>query len=288
MAAVKKPLIVIVGPTASGKTGLAIKLAKRFNGEIISADSRAIYKYMDIGTAKPTKSEQDQVKHWGIDLVEPDERFTAADFQKYANEKIDEIRKRGKIPFLVGGSGLYIDCVIYDYEFGVEADEELRSDLEKMSVEKLQEYCITNNIELPENRKNKRYLVRAIERQNVVKNNRRKIRDNAIVVGIAVDNDTLKERIKDRAGQMFRDELCDEARMLIEKYSFDLESMKSNIYPIVGRMLNGEISRDEALFLYQTDDWHLAKKQMTWFRRNPKIQWLPLGEVEDYISGILV
>jgi len=278
-----RPLIVIVGPTASGKTGLAIKLAQKFDGEIISADSRAIYRGMDIGTAKPTAAEQAQVKHWGIDLAEPDERFTVADFQKYANEKIAEIRSHSKIPFLVGGSGLYIDSVIFDYDFSDRADDELREKLDKMSVEELQDYCNDSNISLPENHKNKRYLMRAIERKNVVKNNRQKIRDDAIIIGIETDKEVLRKRIADRAEKMFCDELYEETKKLAEKYSFNLESMKSNIYPIVWRMLNGEISRDEAVFFSQTDDWHLAKKQMTWFRRNPEIKWLPLEEIEDYL-----
>jgi tRNA dimethylallyltransferase len=280
----RKPVVVIVGPTASGKTSLTIDLTREFNGEIISADSRAIYKGMDIGTAKPTPDEQKQAKHWGIDLVEPDERFTVADFQKYTNERIDDIRARGRVPFLVGGSGLYIDSVIFDYEFGDDANQKLRIELDKMTVEELQNYCKIHNILYPENYKNKRYLIRAIERQNVVKNNRHKIRDDVIVIGIMVDDNELKKRIESRAEKMFCDELYEEAKRLAVKYSFNLESMKSNIYPIVRRMLAGEISRDEAISLSKIDDWHLAKKQMTWFRRNPAIEWLPPHEIENYLN----
>lgn len=287
MAAIEKPLIVIVGPTASGKTGLAIKLASRFDGEIISADSRAIYRYMDIGTAKPTAEEQGEVKHWGIDLVEPNEKFTAADFQRYANDRIADIRSRGKTPFLVGGSGLYVDGVIYNYEFGVIADKKTRAKLEEMSVEELQKYCYDNNISLPENSSNKRYLMRAIELKSVVKNNRKQIRGNTIIVGIMVDKDELQKRIADRAEQMFDGEIEKETEFLAKNYSFELESMKSNIYPIVHRMMNGEITRDEAVALFRTDDWHLAKKQMTWFRRNPEINWLSRDDAEKYISDVL-
>ena len=111
------PIVAIVGPTASGKTGLAIELAKKHNGEIISADSRAMYKYADIGTAKPTAEEQQGVVHWGVDLVSPGEKFTVCDFQQYALGKISDIRARGKVPFLVGGSGLYVDSVLYSYNF---------------------------------------------------------------------------------------------------------------------------------------------------------------------------
>lgn len=279
-----RPLIVIVGPTASGKTGLAIRLAQKFNGEIISADSRTIYRGMDIGTAKPTPTEQKTVKHWGIDLVEPDERFTVADFQKYANEKIADIRRRSKTPFLVGGSGLYIDSIIYNYEFGDNVNENLREKLNQMTIEELQNHCKNNNIPLPENHKNKRYLVRSIECQSVVKNTHQKIRDNTIIIGIDIDRKELKKRIANRTEQMFCDRLYDETRQLAAKYSFDLEAMKSNIYPIARQLINGEISRDEALFLSETDDWHLAKKQMTWFRRNPEIEWLSPDRVEEYLN----
>ena len=131
------PLVVIAGPTASGKTGLAISVAERFNGEIICADSRTIYRGMDVGTAKPTTDDRARVPHWGVDLVDPGDRFTAADFKEYANTKIADIRNRQKIPFLVGGTGLYIDSVIFDFQFGISPDEQVRYELEQMNVEQL-------------------------------------------------------------------------------------------------------------------------------------------------------
>ena len=161
----KLPLIVIVGPTASGKTGLAVRLAKEFGGEIISADSRAVYKGLDIGTAKPSLEEQQAVPHWGIDLVEPNERYTVADFKSYAEQKIEYIRTRDKVPFLVGGTGLYIDAVLYNFEFSTGAnDNKQRQQLEQKSIEDLYKYCDQHNIELPENYKNKRYVINAILR----------------------------------------------------------------------------------------------------------------------------
>jgi tRNA dimethylallyltransferase len=129
--------------------------------------------------------------------------------------------------------------------------------------------------------------VRAIERKNVVKNNRTKIRDNTVIIGIDVNKDELMHRITTRAEQMFRDELYNETKRLTANYSLSLESMKSNVYPIVHRMLNGEISRDEAIQLTKIDDWHLAKKQLTWFRRNPHIKWLPPDDVEHIIFDLL-
>ena len=151
------PLIVIVGPTASGKTGLSIKLAKKFNGEIISADSRAIYRGLDIGTAKPSIEERQGVVHWGIDLVNPGEYYTAADFKRYADAKIDDIRSREYLPILVGGSGLYIDAVLFNFEFGKLPIVEKRTTLQKMDILELQSYCVKNNIKLPDNIQNKRY-----------------------------------------------------------------------------------------------------------------------------------
>jgi len=292
---VTQPLVVIVGPTASGKTSLAIKLAEKFNGEIISADSRTIYCDLNIGTAKPTAAEQKRVKHWGIDLVDPNQRFTVADYQKYALAKIADIRGRGKIPFLVGGSGLYVDAVLFNYEFGSNADKKLRDELNEMTVEELQNYCNKHNILLPENYKNKRYLVRTIECKSDVKNTRNKIRDDTIVAGILVDGDELRGRIAKRVCAMFDGGIEEETRQSFAKYApnFDgspesfaklPEALKSNIYPIVWRMLNGEISRDEAIALSEIDDWHLTKRQMTWFRRNPAIEWLPSGEIEKYLE----
>lgn len=279
-----KKLIVIVGPTASGKTGLGVRLAKKLNGEVISADSRAIYRGMNLGTAKPTIEEQDEIKHWGIDLVDPDERFTAADFKKYVDLAITDIYARGKQPILVGGSGLYVDAVIYNYDFNEDRDQKLRERLNKLSVEELTRYCHENDIKLPENSKNKRYLVRAIEKGGKVRGDRRKMREDVLVVGIEVDKDTLMERITKRAEMMFGGGIEQETQRLAEKYSFDLEAMKSNIYPIVWRMLEGEISVEEARRLFIIDDWHLAKKQMTWFLRNKNIKWLPLNEIEGFLD----
>ena len=149
-------IIVIVGPTASGKTALAIDIAKRHNGEIICADSRTVYKGLDIGTAKPTPADQARVPHHGLDLVEPDESFSAADFKSYANQKIAEIRQRGRLPVLVGGTGLYVDSVVYDYQFGPPVDKKRRQELSTMTIEELHEYCHKHNVPLPENIYNKR------------------------------------------------------------------------------------------------------------------------------------
>lgn len=279
--------IVIVGPTASGKTSLAIKLASKYNGEIISADSRAVYKYMDIGTAKPSLSEQTKVKHWGIDLIEPDQSFTAYDFQQYAIKKINDIKNRGKIPFIVGGSGLYINSIIYGYSFNPKSDKYQRQQLNNMAVTELQDYCKKNNISLPSNSSNKRYLIRTIETEGVVKNNRENLLPGFIVVGITTDKKTLLDRINKRTNQMFSSNIVKETSFLINKYGKNLESMKANIYRVIDDWQKGTTTQEQAMQKNITLDWQLAKRQLTWLKRNPKIKWLSLLDAEKYISGLL-
>ena len=229
--------IVILGPTGSGKTGVSIKIAKAIGGEIISADSRAIYKGMDIGTAKPSKEEQDGVPHFGIDLVEPGERFTVADWKAYAEEKIAEIQARGHVPMIVGGTGLYIDALVYDYHFGPDKGTEDRKEL-----------CA-----------------------------------NYLLIGVKTDPEMLRKRLKLRAEQMFCPELYEETKMLVEKYGWGSQAMKSNIYQFVWQYLNGEISLEKAKELFVYDDWHLAKRQLTWFKRTPEINWLELEKIYPFV-----
>ncbi|MCY1527555.1 tRNA dimethylallyltransferase [compost metagenome] len=281
------PLIVITGPTASGKTSLSIDLAEKYNGEIICADSRTIYKGMDIGTAKPTLEERRSVVHWGLDLVEPGESFSAADFKAYANEKIADIRARNKVPFLVGGTGLYIDAVIFDYQFGAAVDAEHRSKLEQLTVEQLHDYCLKNNIELPENKLNKRYVIRAIEQGKVNRKRNSTIIEDTYVVAIATDRDILRTRIKDRTEQFFDNGVVEEATKLGKKYGWQNEAMTGNIYPLVQQYLKHEINLEEMKDKFTTLDWRLAKRQMTWLRRNPEAKWLSLTDAAYYLQGVL-
>ncbi len=284
---VELPLIVIAGPTASGKTSLALELAEQYGGEIICADSRTVYRGMDIGTAKPSQQEQARVPHWGLDLVEPDERYTAADFKQYAVKKIDEIRSRGHVPFLVGGTGLYIDAVVFDYQFGPDVDKVKRERLEMLSVEQLQEYCVKNNIKLPENEKNKRHLVRAIEQKNISTSRKNAPISTSIIVGIATDRDTLRTRIEQRTEQLFDNGVVEEAMILGKKYGWDSESMTGDIYPLIHLYLEKQMSLEEIKAKNTTLDWRLAKRQLTWLRRNPYIKWLSLTEANDYLQSVL-
>ncbi len=278
------PLIVVVGPTASGKSAIALELAAHYNGEIICADSRTIFTHMDIGTAKPSKQDQARVPHWGLDLVEPGVVFTAADFKKYAQEKIADIRARGKVPFLVGGSGLYVDAVIFDYQFGLTADPRERAIWEEMSLSELHKYCIENNIKLPENDQNRRYVIRAIEQKNINRERLSEPLSNTIVVGITTKKDELRLRIATRAEQLFDDGMLEEATRLGETYGWESEAMTGNIYRLVHQYLKKEITFDELKQKNQTADWRLAKRQMTWFKRNPYITWLERDEARNYIA----
>jgi len=276
------PLVVIVGPTASGKSALAMKLAEQFGGEIICADSRTVYKYMDIGTAKPSAEDQAKIPHWGLDLVEPGESFSAADFKSYATEKIADIRARGKIPFLVGGTGLYVDGVVYDFQFE-QTDLTFRAELEALSLEELHEYCANNNIKLPENEKNKRYVIRAIERKNAIGTRLQEPQQGTIIVGITTEVETLKTRIHERSEHLFESGMIEEAMALGTKFGWDNEAMTGNIYRLVHDFENGIITKDELKRRNETADWQLAKRQLTWLKRNPFIKWLELDYAEKYL-----
>jgi tRNA dimethylallyltransferase len=278
------PLVVIVGPTASGKSSIAIELAEQYNGEIIAADSRTIYKDMDIGTAKPSKADQARVPHWGLDLIEPNEPFSAADFKAYAVQKIAEIRARGHVPFLVGGTGLYVDSVVFDYEFGPVADLEKRAQLEQMSLEELHKYCIQHNIPLPENEQNKRYVIRTIEQKGVSNKRSQTPIENCIIVGITTDREQLRKRIGMRSEQLFDDGVVDEAKKLGDTYGWESEAMTGNIYRLARQYLNNEMTEAEFKTKNETADWKLAKRQLTWMKRNTFIKWLTLDEVKNYIA----
>ena len=277
------PLVVIVGPTASGKSATAMRIAEEYHGEIICADSRTIYKGMDIGTAKPSEADRAAIAHWGLDLVKPGETFTAADFKYFAQQKIAEIRARGGLPLLVGGTGLYVDGVIFDYDF-VEPDPELRTKLEALTLKELKEYCVINNITLPENHQNRRYLIREIERKNVSGTRLNEPIANTIIVGITTERDELKGRIAARSEQLFESGMVEEATLLGEKYGWNSEAMTGNIYRLVKQYLDGEFDEAELKDRFITSDWQLAKRQLTWLKRNPFIHWKSLDDAYTYIK----
>jgi tRNA dimethylallyltransferase len=278
------PLIVITGPTASGKTGMAIKLAKKYGGEIVCADSRTIYRGMDIGTAKPSPEVQSAVSHHMIDIAEPGERYTVIDFQGDAMASIKDIRDRGKIPFLVGGTGLYVDAVTLEFEWP-EIDE--RQGLDDLSVESLQLMIKEQQLTLPKNLKNKRHLISILKRGNNRGNGLAQPREMTYVVAISTEKYMLKKQIEKRAISMFEMGVVEETVRLGKRYGWDSEAMKSNIYPIVRRFIEGEITKEEARELVITRDVQLAKRQITWLKRHAYVRWLSLEDTEHYIETVL-
>ena len=230
-----KNILVLIGPTGSGKTSVGVRLAQLFDGEIISADSRAIYKGMNIGTAKPSVEEQCGITHYGINLVYPNERFTVYDFKNYALNKISEIRNKGKVPIIVGGTGLYVDALVFDYSF----DE----DSKKGRLD------------------------------------RRQMLDEYRIIGIKIERDVLRERLKKRIDLMFELGIEEETRKLFTKYDHKLQALRSDIYPIVWEYCKGSIDLETAKNKAFLKDWNLAGRQMTWFRRNKNIEWMGMDEI---------
>lgn len=280
------PLVVIVGPTASGKSSLAMQIARAYNGEIIAADSRTVYRHLDIGTAKPSKQDQLEVPHWGIDLVEPGSVFSAADFKEYANEKIAQIRARRAVPILVGGTGLYVDGVIFNYQFGA-TNTALRKVLTTATLEELKTYCYIHNIDLPENYNNRRYVMRAIEQGSINNNRDKQPLSHTIIVGITTDTHTLRTQIAERAEHLLANGMLEEARMLGKTYGWDSEAMTGNIYRLVRQYLEGEFDETLLKQRFITADWQLAKRQLTWFKRNPFIHWASRDDAYAYLAARL-
>lgn len=281
------PLIVILGPTASGKTAYAIRLARLIGGEVICADSRTVYRGMDIGTAKPTEPERAGVSHWGLDLIEPDQRYSLYDFQRYARAKIAEIRQRQHVPLLVGGSGLYINSVIYDYRLaGVDCDPTARAELEKLPPDELRRLAIKRGVKLPRDLDNKRRLIRSLETGGV-SNNCGYRSKQTIVIGIAVDKEKLSQRISERAEQMLERGLVDETEQLIARYGM-VEPLRRNAYGVVVKYLTGQIYEAELIEQISIKDRQLVKKQLTWWR-NPRwasdIMWRTLPELTNQLNN---
>ncbi len=297
-------LLVIVGPTASGKTRLGIELAKKFIGEVISVDSRQIYKGMDIGTAK-TPGEWveatiergsitqlfgtrktfvvDGVPHWGIDLVEPDAEYSVADFKKYADEKIADIAKRGKLPILVGGTGLWVRAVVDNLNLTeTPPNRELREKLDARHLDDLfAEYkrLDPDGAEIID-RDNKRRVVRALEvtlstgKPLSAQLERGESPYDLVEIGLSVDRDTLNERINFRVEEMVANGLVTEVRNLRAKYGCATESMTSIGYRQICRFLEGNSSLADAIEETKKATRAYAKRQMTWFKRDDRIHWI--------------
>jgi tRNA dimethylallyltransferase len=280
----KIDLVVIVGPTASGKSALAMRIAKEFDGEIISADSRTIYKGMDIGTAKPSSADQAEVRHWGLDLVEPGQPFSAAQFKKYALEKLEDIRSRGKLPILVGGTGLYVDSVLFDFSF-VKANRVRRFIYSSWSIEKLQKIIQQKDWPMPENLQNKRHLVRVVERKGRVGFKHPSLPPGTLLVGLMPPDDILKQLIDSRAEQIFKSGIITETKSLLKTYGEKRLKLTGGIaYRFSIPLIKGELTKEEAKGLFKKADWQYARRQRTWLRRNKFIQWF--GSAEEAFTSV--
>lgn len=278
--------IIIVGPTASGKTGLSIAIAKRLNGQIVSADSRAIYKELDIGTAKPSTLERQGIVHYGLDLVFPNERFSSIKFKEYASDKVKQIQNSGKMPIIVGGSGLYIDSYLFDYRPPAINKLNLQH-YESLSVERLQEIVVTKNLNMPENKKNKLHLINTILRNgsNPIKNDSPIA--GSLIIGIRPNKSRLETSIRDRADYMFKQGVLEEAESAYEKYGYYAPGLRGGIYAELVKYYKDGLGLEIVKENIIKSDMHLAKRQITWFKRNKFIKWFSSADEAKRYAGLI-
>ena len=281
----KTPIIAIVGPTASGKTSLGIAIAKLIGGEILCCDSRTVYKGMTIGTSAPSQKEQSGIPHHLLEIREPDKQINAAQFKEICLSTIENIKSRGKIPILVGGSGLYIDSIIFNYSYEPQ-DTVLRDSLANKTLDELQKIISEKNLELPINEKNPRHLISAI--MNKGRDKDRELIDDCLVIGISVDREVLVSSIKARTERMIKQGLETEVRALVDQYGWDIEPMRSIGYMEFKGYIENKINIEELKALINKDTFNYAKRQKTWFKRNKNIHWIEeQGEVVDLITTYL-
>lgn len=298
-------VIVIVGPTASGKTALSIELAKKINGEIISCDSMQIYIDMDIGSAKPTKEEMQGIKHYLVDFVEPTQRYSVAEYKKMAEKSIQEVIEKGKVPIIVGGTGLYADSLIYGIEYNeIKFDKEYRESLEKKAeTEKglASLYEEASRIDKDAIKKissnDKKRIIRILEiyhstgktkTEMEVESRKNGIKYDYKVYGVNMERDILYDRINKRVDLMIQNGLIQEVKNILDKYQFFPTAMQAIGYKEVVEYLEGQISKEDMIDKIKRETRHYAKRQLTWFRKNKDIVWLNgLDNIQNNIEIIL-
>lgn len=294
-------ILFIVGQTASGKTALAIELAKQFNGAIINADSRQVYKKMDIITAKPArdpKSSQaqylvDGVKHYLLDICDPGETFTLADFKKQATEAVDQILSEGKLPIVAGGTGLYIWSLVDNLDIPTIApNKKLRASLEEKSLSDLIKLLKSVDSQAAEkiDLKNKRRVLRALEvslssGESFTKQaTKSDLKYNTLQIGLRWDRAEIFKRIEDRIDQQIKNGAVEETEKLLKNYPANLPSLSSIGYKQIGNFLKGECSLEEAVAQFKRDTRRYAKRQETWFKRDARIQWVKKDDLKTAIK----
>lgn len=296
-----REIIVIAGPTAVGKTKYAIEVAKAFHGEIVSCDSMQLYKYMDIGSAKPTPNELAEVKHYLVDQIDPKTSFSVAEYQKLAKEAIEEIFRKGKTPIIAGGTGLYLNSLLYEMDFSSAPQQlELRKTLETEAelfgpaylYHKLQDADPVAAERIHPN--NVKKVIRALEGAaggNKIadfKNCKEKCKNyQAILIGLTRNRDELYDRINQRVDMLIKEGLFEEVEELLERGLTEEDiSMKGIGYKEVIGYFDGFYTEEEAADLIKKNTRHLAKRQLTWFRRYEEMQWFNLSQYENDEAAI--
>lgn len=293
----KRPLVIIAGPTAVGKTDISIEVARRLNGEVVSADSMQIYKYLDIGSAKPTDEEMEDIKHYLIDEIDPREEFSVAQYRELAKKYIDKIISENKLPIVAGGTGLYVNSLVYEMDFSsTVSDKDIREKLtreyEKYGADYLHEKLKEVDKEAAEriHQNNVKRVIRALEIfytiGESIKDFSRDLVESkdydVILIGLNRDRQKLYERINKRVDIMFNSGLLDEVKKLVRMgLTSDDISMKGIGYKEVIGYLDGEYDLDRAIELVKRNTRRYAKRQLTWFKRYKNIKWFYLDEYTD-------
>ena len=286
----KNKVIVICGPTASGKTALSIALAKQINGEIVSCDSMQIYKDMDIGTAKPTTEEMQGIKHYLIGYVSPEERYSVADYKIDAKKAIKEIIEKGKMPIVVGGTGLYLDSLIYEIEYqDIKLDEEYRKKLEKEVEEKGLKELYEKAKQIDEKAiekispNDKKRILRILEiyhatgktkTEQEIESRKKEVEYDYKVYALNWDRQKLYDRINKRVDIMIEQGLIEEVKQILDKYDTFPTAMQGLGYKEVVEYLEGKLTKEEMIEKIKMETRRYAKRQLTWFRKNKQTIWL--------------
>lgn len=305
----KEPLIIIAGPTASGKTKTGIHLAKVFNGEVISGDSMQVYQKMNIGTAKVTEQEMEGIPHHLIDILPPSGNFSAADFKTHAEAAIKEIRKKNKLPIIVGGTGLYIQSLLYDYSFAAsKEDSHFRAELEQLQKTEGEHYLyrlLKEQSPLSAEKihpNNTRRIIRALEVLHVTGNPleeveevRKESKYDYLIIGLTMERSLLYDRINQRVDEMIAKGLIEEVRNLFDDYGSSYPSMKAIGYKEFIPYLQNEQNLEEAVNALKQNSRRFAKRQLTWFRNKMPAEWFDMSadgekiiiEIEKMTAGFL-
>ena len=294
----KEKIIVICGPTASGKTSLGINLANKINGEIISADSMQIYKDFSIGSSKPTEEERAMAVHHLVDFVDADQRYSVADYKEDCQKTINDILARGKVPIIVGGTGLYIDSIIYNIKYlEIKTDLEYRNKLEELPIEDLYQRAIQIDPEAMEkiSENDRKRMSRILEIYHTTGHTKAELEAESRGAEIYDfrtfvlnwPREILYERVNTRVDQMIEKGLVDEVKNVLEKYKEFPTSMQALGYKEIKLYFDGMITLDEAIELIKTETRHYAKRQLTWFRKYDDAIWLDGGKDDENVSIII-